>query len=316
MKSAARCPLWVILVLAMLIGSLLVEPVVEAAGNQGTAPEAQNAAGGWRLVFNDEFDGSSLDEKKWTSAYPWGRDRSSVGELQYYAPDAFEVKDGKLRIIAKPSSRSTHKYDSGLISTHKSFTAKYGRFEIRCKMPNGQGLWPAFWLLPITTDWPPEIDVFEALGHEPTTVHMHAHWKENGKHRQSGDTFKGPNFQNEFHTFAVEWTPEKIVWFVDGVKRYEVVGKSPNEPMYLIANLAVGGSWPGSPNATTSFPAFFDIDYIRAYESTSAPTVDKGDPDKNKKDKKKHKKKKDKKRHKKKKQRKRNRRVGASLRPR
>jgi beta-glucanase (GH16 family) len=313
MKPAARCPLWVILVLVMLIGSLLVEPVAEAAGNQGTAPEAQNAAGGWRLVFNDEFDGSALDEGKWTSAYPWGRSRKSVGEEQWYAPDAFTVANGKLHISAKKTPGAVHDgesfdYSSGLISSHKSFTTQYGRFEIRCKMVNGQGLWPAFWLLPITTEWPPEIDVFEAYGHKPTAVSMHAHWEEGGQHRQSGESYRGPDFTQDFHTFAVEWSPEKIVWFVDGVKRHELAGKSPKEPMYLLANMAVGG-YAGSPDAT-AFPASFDIDYIRAYESTSAPTIDKADPDK------KHKDKKDKKKHKRKQQRKRNRRVGAARRPR
>ncbi len=307
MKSAARCPLWVILVLTVLIGSLLVSPVVEAAGNQGTGRQARETADGWQMVFGDDFDGSSLDEQKWTSAYPWGRDRSSVGELQYYAEDAFELDSGKLRIIAKPSSRGTHNYDSGLISSHKSFTTQYGRFEIRCKMVNGKGLWPAFWLLPITTEWPPEIDVFESYGHKPDTVSMHAHYEEGGKHRDSGETFQGPDFTQDFHTFAVEWSPEKIVWFVDGVKRHELVGKSPHEPMYMLANMAVGG-YAGSPDASTPFPASFDIDYIRVYEATGVPSLEKGEPDKKHKDKKKHKRKKHK--------RKRNRRVGVARRPR
>ncbi|MEZ4564199.1 MAG: glycoside hydrolase family 16 protein [Thermomicrobiales bacterium] len=314
MKPAARCPLWVILVLTVLIGSLVVDPLAEAAGNQGKNRKARKSAESWQLAFSDEFNGSSLDEQTWTSAYPWGRSRKSVGEEQWYAPDAFKVANGKLQISARRTPGAVHNgeefdYSSGLISSHKSFTTQYGRFEIRCKMPQGQGLWPAFWLLPITEEWPPEIDVFEALGHEPDVVHMHAHWQENGKHRDSGETFQGPDFTKDFHTFAVEWSPEKIVWFVDGVKRHELAGKSPKEPMYLLANMAVGGDYPGSPDASTPFPASFDIDYIRVYESTSAPTLEKGDPDKKKhKDNKKNKRKKQK--------RKRNRRVGAARRPR
>ena len=311
MKSAARCPLWVILVLTVLIGSLLVGPVVEAAGNKGSGRKARGTADSWQMVFSDEFDGSSLDEKKWTSAYPWGRSRKTVGEEQWYAPDAFKVANGKLQISAWRTPGAVHNgevfdYSSGLISSHKSFTAQYGRFEIRCKMVNGQGLWPAFWLLPITTEWPPEIDVFEAYGHKPNSVSMHAHYEEGGKNHDSGETYQGPDFTQDFHTFAVEWTPEKIVWLVDGVKRHELVGKSPHEPMYMLANMAVGG-YAGSPDATP-FPASFDIDYIRAYESTNAPSLDKGNPDK--KDKNKHK---DKKR---KKQRKRSRRAGVTRRPR
>ncbi len=313
MKSAARCPLWVILVLTVLIGTLVLSPVVEAAGNKEKGRKARDTASGWQMVFSDDFNGSSLDEQKWTSAYPWGRSRKSVGEEQWYAPDAFKVTNGKLQISARRTPGAIHNnevfdYSSGLISSHKSFTTQYGRFEIRAKMPRGQGLWPAFWLLPITTEWPPEIDVFEALGHEPDIVHMHAHWEEGGKHRDSGETYQGPDFTQEFHTFAVEWSPEKIVWLVDGVKRHELAGKSPNEPMYLLANMAVGGNYPGSPDASTPFPASFDIDYIRVYESTTAPTLEKGEPTKKHKDNKKHKRKKQK--------RKRNRRTGVTNRPR
>ncbi|MCC7022511.1 MAG: glycoside hydrolase family 16 protein [Thermomicrobiales bacterium] len=262
---------WLILGSLLLVVTLVMTPMADAAGKKRDKPGAQNAASGWQLVFKDDFDERALDARKWATAFPWGRDRSSVGELQYYAPDAFRLKNGHLSIVARPSQGGSHAYDSGLISSHDSFAPEYGRFEIRCKIPQGKGLWPAFWLLPLDTSWPPEIDVFEALGDDPETVHLTAHWSDGGVHRQKGSEFTGPDFSEDFHTFAVEWTPETLTWFVDGVKRHEVSGRSPSGPMYLLANLAVGGDWPGAPDASTRFPASFDIDYIRAYAPSPAP---------------------------------------------
>lgn len=246
----------------------------------------------WKLAFQDEFDGPSLNEKIWETQYPWGRDRCSVGELQWYAPDAFKVANSKLQISAKPlDPGKCYQYSSGLISSHKSFATEYGRFEIRCKLPQGKGLWPAFWLLPTDTSWPPEIDVFENIGTEPNTVHMTTHWTENGNHRQNGKEFVGPKFSEGFHTFAVEWTATTMVWFVDGVERHRVENGSPRGQMYLLANMAVGGSWPGAPDATTQFPATFEIDYIRAFTAEPAPSAqpNKDDNEKLNKDKKKNK---------------------------
>jgi beta-glucanase (GH16 family) len=278
MDRPTRRPVWLILTAAILVAVLLVEPVADVSGKPRPKQPTQPATG-WQLVFEDDFNGKSLDERKWTSAFPWGRDRSSVGELQYYAPDAFTVDSGKLNIIAKPTPDKSHPYDSGLISSHDSFAPEFGRFEIRCKVPPGKGLWPAFWLLPEDTSWPPEIDVFEALGQQTNTVHMTAHWLQNGTHQQSGSEYSGPDFSRDFHTFAVEWSAQKILWYVDGVKRYELTSKSPTGPMYLLANLAVGGDWPGAPDGSTPFPATFSIDYIRAYAAAPAPTAREAKPD-------------------------------------
>lgn len=275
MTSSTRRHIWLTFLIGAIIAALVASPVAEWVGLP--PPAAAAAAGeGWRLVFEDDFNGGALDEGKWTTAFPWGRDRSSVGELQYYAPDAFDLSGGKLKIIADRASGGSHAYNSGLISTHNSFAPEFGRFEIRAKLPRGKGLWPAFWLLPNQQDqegnyqWPPEVDVFEALGHDTDTVHMTAHWLQNGQHRQDGDEYTGPDFSRDFHTFAVEWTASSITWFVDGARQHEV-SQSPRGPMYLLANLAVGGEWPGAPDASTPFPAIFDIDYIRAYEGSPAP---------------------------------------------
>jgi beta-glucanase (GH16 family) len=254
------------LALALVIGSSVPTSVLAQPDRKLRAQSSE-----WQLVFSDEFNGRELNRQKWQTRFPWGRDRSSVGELQYYARDAFREANGELRIVAEENPESdSHPYNSGLISSHSSFTTTYGRFEIRCKVPAGKGLWPAFWLLPVDTSWPPEIDVFELLGHETNTVHMNVHWSVDGAHRQDKGEFTGPDFSKRYHTFAVEWEPDKLTWFVDDVIRHQVTGHSPQVPMYVLANLAVGGDWPGAPNADTGFPATFKIDYIRVYEAGAA----------------------------------------------
>src|SRR5262245_51222032 len=121
MEHDRRMPAWVILAASLLVAMLVLSPVVEVSGKKRNKRPAQPAANGWQLVFEDDFNGQQLDERKWTSAFPWGRDRSSVGELQYYAPDAFRLGSGKLNIIANPTPNGSHAYDSGLISSHASF---------------------------------------------------------------------------------------------------------------------------------------------------------------------------------------------------
>jgi beta-glucanase (GH16 family) len=262
------------LTLALVVGSIVPASVLARPERKPKDRSSER-----QLVFSDEFNGSTLDLDKWQTRFPWGRDRSSVGELQYYARDAFRQSNGILRIVAEKNPRSnSYRYNSGLISSHSSFTATQGRFEIRCKVPAGMGLWPAFWLLPVDTSWPPEIDVFELRGQETKTVYMNVHWSNGGAHRQDPGQFTGPDFSKRYHTFAVEWEPDTLTWFVDGVRRHQVMNHSPQVPMYVLANLAVGGSWAKAPNAATDFPATFDIDYIRVYETVTAargsPVVD------------------------------------------
>jgi beta-glucanase (GH16 family) len=221
----------------------------------------------WQVTFSEEFDQGSLDPGKWAPGSPWVPEPFDQGELQQYVADALHVANGAAHIIATAASGA---YYSGMISTYATFSQEYGRFEIRCKFPAGRGLWPAFWLLPANAFGPPEIDILEALGHEANAVYMNVHWTDNGKHRQAIGKYVGPDFTQDFHTFAVEWDKDKLVWFVDGKPRHRVVGHSPRGPMYLLANLAVGGFWPGVPDASTTFPATFLIDYIRVFRSTGA----------------------------------------------
>jgi beta-glucanase (GH16 family) len=217
----------------------------------------------WQLTFNDEFKGSRLDTTRWSTEYPSG----SNGEMQFYAPDAFRVSDGILQIEARPRPMEGYPYTSGIIITRETFSQQYGFFEIRARLPAGQGLWPAFWILPATPNVPWEIDVFELHGHLPNNVFMAHHWLDgNGEHGRETQRFSGPDFTQGFHTFAVEWNAEEIVWYVDGVARARTREGVPAQPMFLLANMAVGGNWPGFPDETTPFPSYMEIDYIRVWK--------------------------------------------------
>jgi beta-glucanase (GH16 family) len=223
-----------------------------------------------KLVFHDEFKGNSLNTDIWRTAPRWGRFDNNGNELQYYADDAIEVSDGTLKIKADNKKREGLEYTSGYIDSRVTFTQRYGYFEIRAKMPEGRGFWPAFWLLSGDDHPSPsvaEIDVFEYLGHDTHTVYMSNHWRDEQGERQSfTELYTGPDFSGEFHTFAVEWTPSEIIWYVDSEVRHRTSRGVPSEPLFLIANLAIGGGWPGDPKASTLFPGYLEIDYIRVYE--------------------------------------------------
>ena len=223
---------------------------------------------GCPVTFDDEFIGSTLNTQRWNVKYSSGR-----SELQYYAPDAFSLSGGVLRITAEPRPQHGYPYTSGIITTQGRFAQQYGFFEIRAKVPAGQGLWPAFWLLHTgPTPWT-EIDIFEVLGHQPNKVYLSNHWPDAALQLQSASyPYIGPDFSDGFHTFALDWEPGLLTWYVDGQPRAQTTHNVPAEPMFLLANLAVGGNWPGKPNASTHFPAYLDIDYIRAFALGCQPT--------------------------------------------
>ena len=223
-----------------------------------------------QLVFFDEFDGNSLDLGKWDTIPRWGRTDPNGDGLYYYADDAIEVSGGVLRINAEKRRMGGEEYTSGLIETDSMFSQLFGYFEIRAKLPKGQGFWPAFWMLQEGI-FPPEIDVFEALGDEPNNVYLTHHWAdESGKHQSYTAVYTGPDFTAGFHTYAIKWTENEIIWYVDGVERQRTRDGVPQEPMYLIASLAIGGVWPGEPDQTTRFPNTLEIDYVRVYSTNSS----------------------------------------------
>ncbi len=221
----------------------------------------------WQMVFEDEFDGDSLDDCKWSTAYPWGaRTGATNGESEYYTDDAFEFTGGTLRIRAEKRDISGFHYTSGMIASYGKFSQKYGYFEMRAKLPQGKGFWPAFWLLPERKKWPPEIDIMENLGQEPQKIFMTNHYGKDNRQVQGVYVSPDPDFAEVFHTYGVLWRKNAIIWYVDGVERFRSGKGVPHEPMYILANLAVGGYWGGYPDGTTVFPGYMDIDYIRVYK--------------------------------------------------
>ena len=274
----------ILLILLLLTGYQAKDYHTNSTLNTARLPAGQS--GDWDLLFSDEFDASSLDSEKWTTCY-WWSDEGCTGEgnneLQWYQPDDVQLSDGVLTLRAQERTISstegkTYQWTSGMITTGRSssnralpakFVFQYGYAEIRAKVPSGQGLWPAFWMLPETHRSRPEIDVMELLGHEPETIYMHFHYNDDKEERRrTNSRWTGPDFSKEWHTFAVDWQPDAIIWYVDGIERarYRDSQYIPNEPMYLLLNLAVGGDWPGSPDSSTPFPSEYEIDYVRVWK--------------------------------------------------
>ncbi len=257
----------------------------DQSGGSGTQPAGQS--GNWNMIFHDDFNGNSLDTTKWTTCYFNFKvgDNScdhDQGEMELYQPDNVSVSNGVLTLSARKqtvnaSNGQTYNYTSGMITTGPTtanskdtrFSFTYGYMEMRAKVPGGQGLWPAFWTLPADLNWPPEIDVFEIIGDSPDVINMHYHYP-NGTDEggDNGKAWTGPDFSAGWHTFGVDWEPNAITWYVDGVERrtYTDTSNITSKPMFLLANLAVGGSWPGSPDASTQFPALYQIDYIHVWQ--------------------------------------------------
>jgi len=180
-------------------------------------------------------------------------------------------------------------YLSGIITSYESFKMTHGYVEARAKLPAGQGLWPAFWMLPTHyVEAVPEIDVMEFLGQDVDRIYNTYHFFDVPAGWQLRSTPSFPvyatDWTQDFHTFGMAWSPKKIVWYVDGVETHSITDetvhaasgakfKIASQAMYLIANLAVGGSWPGAPDDTTEFPATYEIDYIRAYKKKTADPI-------------------------------------------
>jgi beta-glucanase (GH16 family) len=196
---------------------------------------------------------------------------NSQTTLKTAAVSPFSLNNGILTIESNPSDQailtaagSWAKYTSGLLTTEYSFSQLYGYFEIRAKLPVGQGLWPAFWLLPTDKVWPPEIDIMEILGDKPNQVLMTYHFGETDNPQKEDTVYTAEDFTKGWHTYSVKWEPGKIDWFIDGVLRKTSVGSNiPSEPMQVILNLAVGGNLPGSPDDNTVFPSEMLVDYVR-----------------------------------------------------
>ncbi len=252
----------------------------------GALPTPFGRDGNWNLIFRDEFDRATLDQNKWVNCYLWdtlGCYKTNGKELEWYMPENVVLGNGTLQLQGQRQNvmggdGNSYNYTSGIISSGKQtydpaeaprFVFQYGYVEMRAQVPAGNGFWAAFWLLRADRVLPWEIDIFEVLGDQPNTAHLTVHYPQpDGSTGQNGDAYIGPNLASGYHTYAIEWTPERIIWFIDGVERKRETNPAhiPHDPMYLISNLAIGGDWPGPPNDATVFPNALQIDYIRVWQ--------------------------------------------------
>jgi beta-glucanase (GH16 family) len=265
-------------------------------------PTASPPSNGWTLVWSDEFNGpdeSSVDRSKWvveTGGDGWGNQ-----ELEYYTDrsENASVHDGNLVIRALPEKYTgpdgvKRNYTSARLKTFGKFSQTYGRFEARIKIPYGQGMWPAFWMLGDDIDkvgWPAcgEIDIMENIGKEPAIIHGSIH----GPGYVGGAGIEAPytlsakqRFADDFHIFAIEWDTESISFYVDKdlyVRRTRADLKPGwkwvfDKPFFLILNLAVGGDWPGNPDETTVFPQTMLVDYVRVYQRSESTKKESAKP--------------------------------------
>jgi len=253
-------------------------------------PPPPPAASDWNLVWSDEFsapDGSDPDSSKWT--YDLGGKGWGNRELECYTNrlQNTHIQGGNLVITAQKenftcSDSVSSGYTSARLKTQGLFSQAYGRFEARIKIPAGQGMWPAFWMLGnniTTSGWPAcgEIDIMENIGKEPATVHGSLHGPSTTSRTSDASArFSFPaglNFADAFHLYAVEWEPGVVRFYVD-TNLYATFTQSQwpaggtwvfDHPFFILLNVAVGGNWPGSPDNTTQFPQQMLVDYVRIY---------------------------------------------------
>lgn len=214
----------------------------------------------WKLVFQDDFKHTKIDVTKWDVL---NRKKNYNNELQAYKSKNVRVQNGRLYLTGLKEGKE---YSSGLVQTKGKFDFQYGKVEIKASYPSGKGLFPAIWLLRSDgKDTLPEIDIFEAVGHEPEIAYMVQHWRKNGKLKT---VFGSKTIKNHYedHIFGLEWEREEIRWYIDNELVFKSKNYNANLPMYLIINLAIGGNWPGSPNSNTIFPAEFSVDYVKIYK--------------------------------------------------
>ncbi len=275
-------------ILTLGVISLFLPTVTHA---QKTAVDA--SGNDWKLVWSDEFNGrngSGVDTTKWVSEIGGGKWGNQ--ELEYYTnrlQNAY-MQDGNLVIKSQQEKYTgadgvTWNYTSARLKTLGKFVQTYGRFEARMKIPYGQGLWPAFWMLGDDidrVDWPTcgEIDIMENIGKEPSTIYGSIHGPGYTGAIGIGAPYRLPGrqrFSDDFHVFAVEWEPDTIRFYVDKdlyATRTRAELKPGwkwvfDHPFFLLLNVAVGGDWPGNPDTTTVFPQTMLVDYVRVYKRST-----------------------------------------------
>ncbi len=249
----------------------------------------ENQAPDWCMVWNDEFDTPQIDRSKWTFDIGTGKPLSGWGnyELQYYTAREknARIENGRLIITALKEDYGGKPYTAAKLKTLGLAAWTYGRFEIRARIPGTQGLWPAIWMMPTTArygNWPRsgEIDIMEHLGQYPDLVHGNIHlgraWNEKDSHLGTYRLEEG-TFNEQFFTYGLEWEEDEIRWYIDDI-HYHTARPSDvpdynwpfDDKFFLILNVAVGGSWPGSPDESSVFPALMEVEFVRVFQKCNS----------------------------------------------
>lgn len=270
-------------ILCLGLGMVAVGPLAAQITPDNWTPGA-----GWSLVWADEFNGTSVNPDNWT--YDLGAGGWGNNELQSYSAANATVQGGELQITARKNSDGS--FTSARLKTQGRHAWTYGKIAARMRLPQGQGIWPAFWMLGTnitTVGWPKcgEIDIMEMIGggeDRDDSVYGTLHWDANG-HASIGsgrvELVDPEIFHDDYHVFEVEWTPTIVAWRIDAVETRRisidpVVWPEMEEfqrPFFILLNLAVGGNWPGSPDASTQFPQTLAVDWVRVYANATTSSA-------------------------------------------
>ncbi|MCC6224808.1 MAG: glycoside hydrolase family 16 protein [Microthrixaceae bacterium] len=282
-------------------GDLRFQPV-DLTVTYGTPPPPPPPAPGWSLTWSDEFDGTYVDTNKWNIHHDTYGDGNN--ELACLTPNNLIVAGGTLKLQGRKEtvtcpSGAVRSYTSGHLNTNNKFMQRGGRFEVRAKLPEGKGLWPAFWLRS-NQGWPEggEIDIMEYIGSEGDKIHGTLHWeKPDGSHAQSASAYStGADLDAGWHTYGLDWelfdaqgnptgdgissnpaVSVRFTWTFDGQPYFQITEFTSNfgypdpfdQKFYIRLNLAIGGNWPGAPDQTTQFPANYEVDWVRVYQKNT-----------------------------------------------
>lgn len=270
------------LIMSLVISSLMVSSFIPTV--------TAKADTGWNLAWSDEFNGTNINTSNWK--YETGGDGWGNNELECYTnrSENARIENGNLVIEARKENYSGMNYTSARLKSQGLKNWTYGKVEARMKLPAGQGVWPAFWMLGENisqVSWPKcgEIDIMEHINNE-SAIHGTIHWDSTGNNTHAQYGAASPNIDvTQYHVYSIEWDASSIKWFVDGTQYLEAnIANNINgteefhKPFFILFNLAVGGNWPGNPDGSTPFPAKMYVDYVRVYQHgdnnpTPAPTA-------------------------------------------
>ncbi|WP_017210089.1 family 16 glycosylhydrolase [Clostridium beijerinckii] len=270
------------LIMSLVISSLMVSSFIPTV--------TAKADTGWNLAWSDEFNWTSINTSNWK--YETGGDGWGNNELEYYTnrSENARIENGNLVIEARKENYNGMNYTSARLKSQGLKNWTYGKVEARMKLPAGQGVWPAFWMLGENisqVSWPKcgEIDIMEHINNE-SAIHGTIHWDSTGNNTHAQYGAASPNIDvTQYHVYSIEWDASSIKWFVDGTQYLEAnIANNINgteefhKPFFILFNLAVGGNWPGNPDGSTPFPAKMYVDYVRVYQHgdnnpTPAPTA-------------------------------------------